>query len=132
MALYNWTDEEVYLVAERAYAMYQQGRYREAAVMFEGLCALDPANAYCANALAACLYQLGEYERVVDCVNRLLSRRPNDWEARSRRCEALLSLSRVDEARRDFDALRAARVEPHVKRLELRFRALGGRLLPAS
>ncbi len=131
MPRYNWTSEEVYLVAERAFAMYQQGRHREAAVLFEGLCALDPANSYTGNALAACFYLLGEYDKVVACTTRLLSQLPNDGDARARRCEALLSLSRLDDARRDWEVLRAAKVSHHTKRLELRFRAAGAPLLPA-
>jgi Flp pilus assembly protein TadD len=131
MPLYNWTSDEVFLVAERAFAIYQQGRYREAAVLFEGLCAVDPANSYTGNALAACLYLLGEYDKVVACAHRLLRQHPNDWDARARRCEALLSLGRMEEARRDWEALRSARVHQHAKRLELRFRAAGATLLPA-
>ncbi len=132
MPRFNWSQDEVFLVADRAYSMYQQGRYREAAVLFEGLTAVDPDSSYCANAQAACLYLLGEHQKVVAATDRFLARRPNDNDARARRCESLLALSRVEEARKEFEALRNSRANQHVRRLQLRFDALRSNLLPAS
>jgi hypothetical protein len=33
----DWTSHEMYLIASKGYALYLQGRYREAAMVFEGL-----------------------------------------------------------------------------------------------
>lgn len=48
-----WNDVEVYLVADRAYQLAQQGRYEEAAILFEGLAVVAPRNAYVRGAQAA-------------------------------------------------------------------------------
>jgi hypothetical protein len=51
--LAGWSQEEIYYIAERAYRLYLQGRLREAAILFAGLIAIDPENAYCRRALAS-------------------------------------------------------------------------------
>ena len=49
----DWSREEIYYIAERAYRLYRQGKLREAAILFAGLHAADPGNTYCEQALAA-------------------------------------------------------------------------------
>ena len=120
MAVSGWTKEDIYLVAERAHSLHLQGRYREARIIFEGLVAIDPSDRYCCLALAASYMALGEAERSVQQLTKLLSRHPNDTEARARRCEAYLQLNRVQEAREDWDLLKQRLAVPYVRRLQLR------------
>jgi predicted Zn-dependent protease len=102
----DWTEEDVYLIAERAHALYLQGRYREATVIFEGLVAVAPESSYCREALAALYLLLNEPERALAQLNELLARQPGHVTARARRCEAWLRAGRADEARRDFERIR--------------------------
>jgi len=131
MPLYGWNDEEVYYVADRAHSLFLQGRYREAGAILEGLVIIDPASRYCANALAACWLKLGDPQRAVDCLDRLLARYPDDAEGRIRRCEAYLELRRIGDANNDLSYLRrvvsagkaSAETRAHTRRLELRIQA---------
>ncbi len=121
----GWTAEEVYLLSDRAYALYRQGRYREAAVILEGLTVLDPASAYCRTALAAVCMALGDAPRAVSELTLLLSRNPSNHEARARRCEAYCELRNWREARQDLAVLRRNGERHHMRRLTWRLEAAG-------
>jgi tetratricopeptide (TPR) repeat protein len=121
----GWTNEEIYLLADRGYALYRQGRYQEAAVIFEGLTALDPANAYCRTALAAVSMALGNVHRAASELSLILSRNPSNHEARARRCEAYCELRSWKEARQDLAILRRNGERHQVRRLTWRLEAAG-------
>jgi tetratricopeptide (TPR) repeat protein len=125
----GWTEDEIYLLADRGYALYRQGRYRESAVIFEGLVALDPHNAYCRTALAAVCLALGETRRALSELSFLLSRNPADHEVRARRCEVLCELHQWNEARQDLAILQRNGERHHAQRLSWRFQAAR---IPAS
>ncbi|HVP50611.1 MAG TPA: tetratricopeptide repeat protein [Terriglobales bacterium] len=121
----DWTQEEIYLLADRGYALYRQGRYQEAAVIFEGLTVLDPLNSYCRTALAAVCLALGEPQRAVDELSFLLNLNPADHGARARRCEAYCQLGNWDGASQDLAILRRNGERHHVRRLAWRLQAAG-------
>ena len=121
----GWTEEEIYLLADRGYAMYRQGRYLEAAVLFEALTALDPLNAYCRTALAAVCLQAGDAQRAVGELSFLLNLNPANHDARARRCEAYCQLRNWNEARHDLAILQRNGERHHVPRLTSRFAAAG-------
>lgn len=121
----GWTDEEIYLLADRGYSLYRQGRYREAAVIFEGLIAVDPENPYCRTALVAMCLALGDTRRAATELSVLLTQNPADHEARARRCEVYCDLRQWDEARQDLAILRRNGEKHHVQRLSWRMRAAG-------
>ena len=123
MPTMGWTDDEVYLVAERAYSLYQQGRFREAAIIFRGLTALDPGNIYCRTALAAVSLALGDAQRAVQELSAILAQYPNDADTRARRCEAYCQLRRWDEARKDLEFLQRRGDRTHSQRLAWRLEA---------
>ena len=131
MPVLGWTAEDVFLVSDRAYSLFQQGRYREAALLFDGLVAVDPGNSYCVNALAACHYMLGEPQQTVAVLSRFLDAHPNDVEAHSRRCEAFLQLGRTNEARQDLEFLNKQGAGSYARRLRLLFDNLRSGMLPA-
>ena len=118
----GWTDEDVYLVADRAHSLYLQGCCREAAVLLEGLTVVDPKNSYCHDALAAAYLALGQPQQAVLAASVALRLQPNHADARARRCEAYVQLRKFDEARQDLDALRQVRATAHIRRLQLRLR----------
>lgn len=121
----GWTSDEIYALTDRGYALYRQGRYREAAVIFEGVTALDPMNAYGRTALAAVCLELGDARRAVSELSFLLNRNPADHEARARRCEAYCALHNWNEARQDLAILRRNGERQHVQRLTWRLQAEG-------
>jgi tetratricopeptide (TPR) repeat protein len=121
----GWTKEEIYLLADRGYALYRQGRYREAAVIFEGVTALEPLNPYGRTALAAVCLALGDAQRAVAELSFVLNQNPADQEARARRCEAYCELRNWNEARQDLAVLRRNGERRHLQRLTWRLLAEG-------
>jgi predicted Zn-dependent protease len=101
-----WTEEDIFLVAQRGHALFLQGRYEEATIVFEGLVASDPSNVYCTNALAALLIKQGKVARAIELLDRILEMYPNDADSRMRRCEAFLVIGRRDDARKDLQILK--------------------------
>jgi hypothetical protein len=47
----SWSREERYYIAERAYRFYREGFLQESELLFAGLLAIDPNDAYCRQAL---------------------------------------------------------------------------------
>jgi predicted Zn-dependent protease len=117
----GWTREDVYLIAECAYGMYLEGKIDEAAVIFEGLLALDPNNLYCRDALTAISLVLGRPEDAVAHASELLELVPTHFDSLARRCEAYLQLHRIDAAKRDLEALDRIKARSHRRRMSLRF-----------
>ena len=121
----SWTSEEIYMLADRGYGFYRQGSYQEAVVIFEGLIAIDPANAYCRSALAAISMAMGDTHRAVSELSQILSRNPSNHEARARRCEAYCELRSWKEARQDLAILRRNGERHQVQLLTWRLEASG-------
>jgi Flp pilus assembly protein TadD len=101
----GWTREEIYYLAERAYRLYREGTLREAAILFEGLAAVDPENLYCRKALAAICMKLGQQDAAVGHLDVVLARHRFDVEALAGRCEALMALGDFASAERDLECL---------------------------
>lgn len=123
MAPMPWTPEELYLLTERGYALYQQGRYQEAGIIFEGVTAADPSNSYARMALAAACLILGDAERAVTELTLLLQENPADQDARARRCETYCQLGNWTEAENDLAILHRNGSRQHVERLAGRLEA---------
>ncbi len=128
----GWTTEDVYRIAECGHGLYREGRYREAAVIFEGLVAVDPANVYCRESLAA-LYLILEYpEKALAQLNDLLERDTGHIGARARRCEAWWRLGRRAQAELDFERVKGAGAPMLAARLRLLLESPPGRQLPPA
>jgi tetratricopeptide (TPR) repeat protein len=123
MATNGWTNEELYLLADRGYAFYRQGRYQEAGMIFEGLTSLDPGNAYSRTALATVYTALGNAEGALAELSYLLEQNPANHDARARRCEAYCQLHRWNEARQDLAILKRNGELHQVQRLTWRLEA---------
>lgn len=116
----GWSAEDVYLVAARAHALFEQGRLDEAAALFEGLVAIDPANLYCRHALAAVYLSVGAPKAAIDQLSAALLHSPDDAETLARRCEALLAVGETVHAEADLAALRRNGGAGQIARLEAR------------
>ena len=98
----GWTPEEMRLIAELGYALAEQGRDREAVTIFEGLAALAPAITYFQSALGALRLRLGEPERAISHLGRVLAADPQDLMALVNRGEAAMQTGDIASARRDL------------------------------
>jgi predicted Zn-dependent protease len=122
----SWTDQEIYLVADRGFAFFKQGCYQEAGIIFEGLTTLDPLNAYCRKALATVCMVVNNPQRAVRELSMVLNQNPADHDARVRRCEAYCSLQSWDQARQDLEILRRNGQQRFAQRAAWRMLAAGG------
>jgi tetratricopeptide (TPR) repeat protein len=77
----GWTREETWHIAYRAWRLYREGRLGEAAILFEGLLAIDPENAYCRKGLAAICMGRRQYDSAIAHLDTVLAREPRDAEA---------------------------------------------------
>jgi thioredoxin-like negative regulator of GroEL len=120
-----WSREEIHYVAERAYRLYRQGRLTDAAILFEGIAAIDPHNAYCRKALAAISIGLGQHRVAVRHLSSIIARDGRDLDALARRCEAFIAAGDFAAARQDLDSLAALPDGAEaVRRLEARLAAV--------
>ena len=115
----GWTEEDVYLIAERGHSLHQEGRYRDAAVIFQGLVAVDPENHYCRESLAATMIALGEPERAIEQLDVVLKHQSGDLAVRARRLECYLLAGNFPAAVRDFEYLKHLLPSHQVGRLEM-------------
>ncbi len=116
----GWTQDDIYRISERGYSLHQQGRYREAAMIFDGLIAIDPQNDYGRDALAAACLALGEPQRALEQLDMILARDSGRLSARARRFEAYLEIQDFASAKADFDILKHLLPAHEVRRLGLR------------
>jgi predicted Zn-dependent protease len=126
----NWPAQDVYLVADKAHQLYQQGHFREARALFEGLLAIAPENRYCRLALSAVLASMDDLSGALTQLDEWIARDPRDLEARARRCEVCLRLGLVERTREDFALLERAQSSAHIARLRLIQRARQGHSFP--
>lgn len=117
----GWTSGDVFRIAERGFSLHQQGRHREAAVIFDGLIAVDPQNVYCRDALAAAWLAMGEPQRAIEQLNMILRRDGGNLTARSRRLEAHLLVGDFTSAKADYDVLNRLLPAHESRRVALRF-----------
>jgi hypothetical protein len=118
-----WTDEDAFLVAERAHLWAMQGQLEEASILFAGLVAAAPEYHYAKRALAAIHLQLN---RAADAL-ALIDGTPalqQDWEARRLRLEALLALGWRRHAEVELASLRGGLDPSLVERYSCRLESL--------
>lgn len=100
-----WTEEDAYLIAERAHEWAMQGAHEEAAILLTGLVAAVPSYPYARRALAAIYLQIDSPAEALATLDSSPALH-EDREARQLRLEALLALGRHQEAEREFAVLR--------------------------
>jgi predicted Zn-dependent protease len=128
----NWTEEEIYLIAERGHSLHLEGQYREACVIFQGLVAVDPENPYAAESLAAAWLALGEHQRAIEQLNALLTKQPADLAVRAKRLQAYLMSGNLTPAIQDFEFLEHLLPAHEARRLELSLQSFGYRTASAN
>jgi Tfp pilus assembly protein PilF len=92
-------------LAEHGYLLYEQGKYRQAAVVFEALSSIDNVNPDYQKLLGS-IYQIeGQWDAAYYRYTLALQKQPNDIAILANRGEVLLKLGRNKEG---SDDLRAA------------------------
>jgi tetratricopeptide (TPR) repeat protein len=119
---------EMLEMAVMGFAMYEQGRYREAKVIFEGLAALDPLESYYRTALGAVFLAQDKLDQAASEFNEAIKLNQKDLAALVNRGEVRLRKGMLLEAAEDFKS--AVDLDPENKDpLSLRARALAAAAL---
>lgn len=119
---------EMLEMAVTGFAMYEQGRYREAKVIFEGLAALDPKESYYRTALGAVYLAQDKLAEAHTEFDAALDLNDQDIAAYVNRGEVRLRKGLILEAATDFK--NAVDLDPENKDpLSLRARALAAAAL---
>ncbi len=101
---------EMLEMAVIGYSMYEQGRYDDARVIFDALCALDPREAYYRTALGAVYLARENLEKAEALFNEAIRLNPKEIAAFVNRGEVYLRQGKILEAARDFK--RAVDLDP--------------------
>jgi thioredoxin-like negative regulator of GroEL len=123
MAQNGWTEDEIYLVMERAHSLALQGLYPDAAQIFAGVLAIDPRNRYCRNALATLILLLGDPENALAVADEGLQQLSAEPCYHARRAEALIALRRFHEAQTEVRWLAENSDESALQPLRLQIEA---------
>jgi predicted Zn-dependent protease len=118
---HRWTDQEQYLISQRAWELAIQGRYPEAGVLLEGLAAIAPGNLWLGRTLATVQIRLGKPEAALRALDAL-----EDAPSRRLRFEALVALGRIPDAAAELSALRPHLDPPAARRCTLLIEATRG------
>jgi tetratricopeptide (TPR) repeat protein len=103
------SDEELYAIASQGYFLFLQGKTEPARVIFEGLVAIDPRNAYYYRALGAIYWRLKEPLKAVKQFTYAIRVAPKEVSSYVNRAEVYVSQRQFKLAREDLGvALRTA------------------------
>lgn len=109
----DWETDEIRIISEIAYTLAQQGRIREAIILFEGLLALAPATAYFQSALGALFLRLKDYPQAVKYLDASLGIEPGEITSLVNRGEAHLRNGNIQKGISDLEtALQNAALFP--------------------
>lgn len=122
------TGPEMLEMAVTGFSMYEQGRYREAKIVFQGLAALDPKESYYRTALGAVYLAQDKLDEALEEFNAAIELSDTDIAAFVNRGEVLLRKGDILQAAKDFK--RAVDLDPERKDpLSLRARGLAAAAL---
>ncbi|WP_306818751.1 tetratricopeptide repeat protein [Archangium lipolyticum] len=107
------TGPEMLEMAMQGFRLYEQGRYKDAKVVFDGLCELDPAEAYYRTALGAIYLAEEDLQTALQLFTHALALNGKDSAALVNRGEVHLRLGNIVEAAQDF--AKAVELDPENK-----------------
>jgi tetratricopeptide (TPR) repeat protein len=107
------TGPEMLEMAMQGFRLYEQGKYKDAKVVFEGLCDLDPAEAYYRTALGAIFLAEEDLQTALGLFNHALALNDKDSAALVNRGEVHLRLGNIVEGAQDF--AKAVELDPENK-----------------
>lgn len=98
------SDEELFSIANQGYLLFLQGKTESARVLFEGLVAVNPRNAYYYRALGAIYWRLREPQKAVKQFTYAIRVAPKDISSYINRAEVYIASRQFGEAREDLNA----------------------------
>ena len=98
--------QELYAVASQGYHFFLQGKLQPARVIFEGLVAVDPRNAYYYRALGAIYWREGESQKAIKQFTYAIRVAPRDVSSGVTKCTPLPSRAEVYVANKEFGRAR--------------------------
>ncbi|MCK5687664.1 tetratricopeptide repeat protein [Myxococcota bacterium] len=101
--IFGLSTEELHNVASQGYFLFLQGRTEPARVIFEGLVAVDPRNAYYYRALGVIYWRLGEAQKAVKQFTYAIRVSPGDLASYVNRAEVYVANQRYKEAETDLN-----------------------------
>lgn len=104
MELKGYAPEELYAIAQHGYALFLNGKVRDAQVVFEGLVAVDPRNDYYYRALGVVYHRLGDAQRAIRQFSHAITVNPSSATAYVNRAEVHIARRDTEEALKDLDA----------------------------
>ncbi len=107
------TGPEMLQMAIIGFRMYEQGRYNEAKVIFQGLVSLDPKESYFLTALGAVYLAEDDLDEAKSFLDRSIAVNPKELAAFVNRGEVHLRLGKILEAAQDF--MQAVELDPETK-----------------
>ena len=107
------TPASVAAVMTVGYSLYEQGRFDDSRILFEGIALLDPQNPF-SHAMLGAIHQMQkQFEPAVQSYSRAIELYPNEVNTLTNRGECHLSLGHLEEAASDFRA--AISLDPDAK-----------------
>jgi len=96
------SEEELYAIASQGYYLFLQGKSEPARVLFEGLVAIDPRNAYYYRALGAIYWRLKEPQKAVRQFTYAIRVAPHEVSSYVNRAEVYVALQQFQLAQNDL------------------------------
>ena len=96
------SEEELYAIANQGYYLFLQGKAEAARVVFEGLVALDPRNAYYYRALGAIYWRLKQNSKAIRQFTYAIRVAPADTASYINRAEVFVATGQFDLAHSDL------------------------------
>lgn len=107
------TPQEMLAIAMQGYQFYEQGRYDKAKIIFEGLCSLEPKEAYYRTALGAVYLAMDDLPMAEQLLTAAISISSDELASYVNRGEVYLRQGKILEAAQDFK--RAVELDPDQK-----------------
>lgn len=96
-------DTELFAIANQGYHLFLQGKSEPARLLFEGLVALDPRNAYYYRALGAIYWRLKEPQKAVRQFTYAIRVAPREIASYINRAEVYVAQNQYKLARNDLN-----------------------------
>lgn len=96
-------DAELFAIANQGYYLFLQGKSEPARVLFEGLVAIDPRNAYYYRALGAIYWRLKEPQKAVRQFTYAIRVAPREITSYINRAEVYVAQNQFKLARTDLN-----------------------------
>jgi len=98
----GYTDEELFAIANQGYFFFLQGKTEPARVIFEGLVAIDPKNAYYYRGLGVIYFQLKELDKALRQFSYAIRVAPREMVSYVNRAEIYLAQRDYGKAQDDL------------------------------